>query len=191
MASGSENENPEMTEETASEQVEAAEEPQVEVSEESSVDELQAQLAAAQAKADEHWDRLLRQQAEMDNLRKRAERDVENAHKFALEKFVNELLPVKDSLELGLSAAEQEADIAKVMEGVELTLKQFSQAMEKFSVVEVNPMGEKFDPELHQAMAMQPSAEHQPNTVMAVMQKGYTLNGRLIRPAMVMVAKAP
>lgn len=158
---------------------------------ETSIESLQAELGAAQTKASEHYDGMLRLQAEMDNLRKRTERDVENAHKFALEKFVNELLPVKDSLDMGLAAAQQEANLDKLIEGVELTLKQFNQAMDKFAVVEVNPEGEKFDPELHQAMSMQPSADHEPNTVMAVMQKGYTLNGRLIRPAMVMVAKAP
>ncbi len=149
---------------------------------------LDRQLEDAQQKATEYQDKMLRIQAEMDNLRKRTERDVSNAHKYAVEKFANELLQVKDSLELGLSA--EDIDVAKLQEGTELTLKMLSNAFEKFSIKELNPVGETFDPNLHEAMTMQESTEHEPNTVLTVMQKGYTLHGRLIRPAMVIVAKA-
>lgn len=157
------------------------------------VEDLQLQLEDARAKADEHWNQVLRAQAELENARRRAERDVENAHKFALEKFAGELLPVKDSLEMGLAAVEGEGDekLTKLREGTELTLKMLTAAMEKFGISEVNPQGEAFNPELHQAMTMQETGEVPANTVTAVMQKGYTLNERLLRPAMVMVAKAP
>jgi molecular chaperone GrpE len=153
--------------------------------------DLQAMLEDARNKADEHWNQCLRLQAEIDNLRKRAERDVANAHKFALEKFASELLPVKDSLEMGLAAATEgdNIDLVKLKEGKELTLKMLGDAMAKFNIVEVDPMGEKFNPEFHEAMSMQPRDDVEPNTVVAVIQKGYLLNDRLIRPAMVMVAK--
>jgi molecular chaperone GrpE len=155
------------------------------------LEELVQKLEEAQGKADEYRDQLLRAQAEMENQRKRASRDVENAHKYALEKFAKELLGVRDSLELGIEAArDAEADAAKLLEGKELTLKMLTQVMGKFEIEQVNPMGEKFDPELHQAMSMQPSDEYPPNTVIQVVQRGYTLNGRLIRPAMVIVSKA-
>ncbi len=155
-------------------------------------EEMQALLEDARAKADEHWNQLLRIQAELDNTRRRAQADVEKAHKFGLEKFATELLPVKDSLEMGLAAAEgSDHEVAeKLREGTELTLKMLSGVLEKFGVIEVDPMGQPFNPELHQAMTMQPSDEHEPNTVMMVMQKGYLLNERLIRPAMVVVSKA-
>lgn len=157
-----------------------------------SVEDLAARLQAAEQKAADNWDQLLRTRAEMENLRRRTQRDLENAHKYALEKFAGELLPVKDSLELGLDAAKQNnANIEKLCEGTELTLNMLANALAKFNVVELNPKGEKFNPEHHQAMAMQPSAELEPNTVMVVMQKGYLLNDRLMRPAMVMVSKAP
>ncbi len=145
-------------------------------------------LEEAQQQAVEYHDKILRMQAEMDNLRKRTERDVSNAHKYAVEKFANELLQVKDSLELGLGA--EDIDVAKLQEGTELTLKMLRNAFEKFSIEELNPVGEAFDPNLHEAMTMQESTEHEPNTVLTVMQKGYTLHGRLMRPAMVIVAKA-
>lgn len=155
-------------------------------------DDLTLQLEDARAKADENWDLLVRAKAELDNLRKRHERELENAHKYALERFVTELLAVRDSMELGLNAAQEGgADVEKLREGTELTLKLFSDVMERFKVEQINPQGEPFNPELHQAMSMQPSDELPPNTVVAVVQKGYTLNGRLIRPAMVMVSQAP
>jgi molecular chaperone GrpE len=170
----------------------AAAEEEPEQTREQSLEELHLMLEDARSKADEHWNELLRSRAEQDNLRKRAQRDVEQAHKFALEGFVRELLPVKDSLELGLAAAkESDAEVAKVVEGVELTLKMLTAAMEKFSVEEIDPLHQAFDPQRHQAMTMQPSEEHDPSTVLAVYQKGYLLNGRLIRPAMVVVASPP
>ncbi|WP_260292461.1 nucleotide exchange factor GrpE [Sedimenticola hydrogenitrophicus] len=154
-------------------------------------EELTLLLEDARSKADEHWDQLVRTQAQMDNLRKRQERELENAHKYALERFVNELLPVRDSMEMGLAAANDEnATIDHLREGTALTLKLLADVMEKFNVVRIDPEGQPFDPELHQAMGMQPRSDVPPNTVVVVVQKGYTLNGRLIRPAMVMVSQA-
>lgn len=153
-------------------------------------DALQRDLDQALAKADEHWKLYLGAHAEMENLRKRTERDVQNAHKFALERFFNELLPVRDSLELGLAAANGAVDVTQLREGVELTLKQLAAAMEKFGVREVNPLNARFDPNLHEAMAMAPIDQAEPNTVIQVVQKGYILNERLIRPAKVIVAQA-
>ncbi len=158
-------------------------------------EELQQMLDQSQAKAEEHWTQLLRVQADAENSRRRAERDVENAHKYALEKFVNELLPVKDSLALGEAAAsaaqaDESTDLAKIREGLELTHKMLATAIAKFGVVEINPLGEKFSPERHQAMSMQELPDAVPNTIVAVYQKGYLLNDRLVRPAMVVVASA-
>jgi len=153
-------------------------------------DALQRDLDQALAKADEHWKLYLGAHAEMENLRKRTERDVQNAHKFALERFFNELLPVRDSLELGLAAANGAVDVTQLREGVELTLKQLAAAMEKFGVREINPLNARFDPNLHEAMAMAPIDQAEPNTVIQVVQKGYILNERLIRPAKVIVAQA-
>jgi len=156
-----------------------------------SPEELIERLDQAEKKATDNWDQLLRTKAEMDNIRRRTQKDLENAHKFALEKFVTELLGVKDSLEMGVSASLQEnVTIESIREGSQMTLTMLAGLFEKFNVVEVNPEGEKFNPEHHQAMSMQPNAELEPNTVMAVMQKGYLLNDRLVRPAMVMVSKA-
>lgn len=154
-------------------------------------EELIQKLNETEQKANENWEKLLRVQAETDNAARRAERDVANAHKYALEKFVNELLPIVDSLELSAASvpAEMQAAAKPVLEGVELTLKMFYSAMEKFGVQQVNPVGEAFNPELQQAISMQPSDE-KPNTVLSVLQKGYTLNGRLVRPALVVVSKA-
>lgn len=154
--------------------------------------DLQQQLETATAKADENWEKAVRATAELENIRRRTERDLENAHKFALEKFLHALIPIKDSVEMGLQAAQAEdADIAKLREGSELILKMFTDVMEKFGIEVVDPMGHPFDPEHHQAMTMLESPDHAPNTVVAVMQKGYKLNERLVRPAMVVVAKAP
>lgn len=150
---------------------------------------LQDELEEARKKADENHDKWMRVQAEMENLRKRAERDLSNAHKYAIEKFASELLQVKDSLELGLDAGE--ADAAKLQEGSALTLKVLTSALQKFAIEEVDPLGEAFDPNLHQAMTTEESGEHEPNTVIRVMQKGYTLHERLLRPAMVIVSRAP
>jgi molecular chaperone GrpE len=151
---------------------------------------LQALLQDARNKADSHWDQCLRLQADIDNLRKRNERDLANAHKFALEKFAVDLLPVKDSLEMGLAAAGENADIARLKEGGELTLKMLASAMDKYNIKEINPLNEIFNPEYHEAMSMQEREDVAPNTVVTVVQKGYLLNERLIRPAMVMVSKA-
>lgn len=147
-------------------------------------------LAASETLAAEHWDRLMRLQAEMENQRKRAQRDVTNARKFALEGIAGDLLPVRDSLELGLQAASADgASLESLREGSELTLKMLAQVLEKHAIAEINPEGEKFDPEFHQAMSAQSVEGVAPNTVVTVMQKGYTLNERLIRPALVMVSK--
>ena len=151
--------------------------------------ELEAELAEARREAEAQRDLALRTRADMDNLRKRTERDVENAHKYALERFALELLPVRDSLELGLVAAgDDAADVAKLREGTELTLKMLTTALEKSGIVEIAPRGEKFNPDLHQAMATQPSTEVAADHVLTVYQKGYTLNERLLRPALVIVA---
>ncbi len=152
---------------------------------------LQEQLDAANKKAEENWDQLLRTRAEMENLQKRAQRDIENAHKYGLEKIANELLGVRDSMELGLGAAQENTDVESLREGAELTLKMLTQLMEKFGIKEVSPENQRFNPELHQAMTMQESEQLEPNTVIAVMQKGYTLNDRLLRPALVTVSKVP
>ena len=156
-----------------------------------SIEDLQKKIGLAEQKATEQSDKALRIQAEMENLKRRTQKDLENAHKFALDKFSKELLPVIDSLELALQAVEGDnEEMKKVREGYELILKQFEAALKKFNVEQINPMGEAFNPELHQAMTMQPSEDAEPNTVLNVFQKGYRLNGRLIRPAMVVVAKA-
>jgi molecular chaperone GrpE len=149
---------------------------------------LQAALAAAENRALESRDLYMRALAELDNVRKRASRDVEQAHKFALERIAHDLIGVKDSLELGLASA---AGADKLREGTEATLKLLSKALEKAGLSEIVPQGEQFNPELHEAMMMQPSAEHVPNSITQVVQKGYQLNGRLLRPARVIVAKEP
>ncbi len=136
-------------------------------------------------------DQLLRARAEVENIARRKAKELENAHKFALENFVRELLQVRDSLELGQVAAnEPDADVTKLREGMELTLKLMSNVMTKFGVEQVDPLNQPFNPELHQAMSMQPRADVAPNTAVAVIQRGYTLNGRLVRPALVMVSQA-
>ncbi len=148
-------------------------------------------LEDARAKADAHWDQCLRLQAEIENLQRRARRDLENAHKFGLEKIAGELLPVKDSLEMGLAAVDGDnIDPMKLKEGKELTLRMLAGVMEKFGITELNPEGEPFNPEFHQAMSMLPRDDVAPNTVVTVVQKGYLLNDRLIRPAMVVVSAA-
>jgi len=154
--------------------------------------DLAALLEDARGKVDEHWNQCLRLQAEIDNLHKRSERDLANAHKFALERFAVELLPVRDSMELGLAAIDTESnDISKLREGVELTLQMLTNVMSKFQILEVNPENEPFNPDFHQAMSLQERADVKPNTVVTVVQKGYLLNDRLIRPAMVIVSRAP
>lgn len=155
-------------------------------------EDLTMMLEDARAKADEHWNQLVRSKAELENLHKRHERELANAHKYALDAFVQELLPVKDSMELGLNAAlDENANVAKLREGTELMVKMMTSALEKFNVVEINPQGEPFDPTVHQAMSIQERDDVAPNTVVTVVQKGYTLNGRLVRPAMVLVSNTP
>ena len=155
-----------------------------------SPEELGNLLEDARNKADEHWEQVVRARAEMDNLKKRHQRELENAHKYGLEKFVGELLGVWDSLEMGYNAALENHDVEKLLEGTELTLKMLGDAMNKFGVEQIDPEGQPFDPEKHQAMGMVPTNEVPPNTVVQVVQKGYSLNGRLVRPAMVMVSQA-
>ncbi|MEI2267128.1 nucleotide exchange factor GrpE [Erwinia sp. CGal63] len=150
--------------------------------------ELEAQLAQAQGGVREAQ---LRAQAEIENIRRRTEQDVEKAHKFALEKFANELLPVIDSLERALEVADKEnTELTAMIEGIDLTLKSLLGAVRKFGVEVVGDVNVPFNPEIHQAMSMIESEEVAPNHVLMVMQRGYTLNGRLLRPAMVAVAKA-
>jgi molecular chaperone GrpE len=157
---------------------ELAQEPEVSVTE-------QLQLEVATAK-----DQVLRVQAEMQNLRRRAERDVENAHKYALDKFAPALLPVVDNLERALAAIDSEDAAQKsVAEGIELTLKTFVEVLTRHKVEVIDPAGQPFDAELHQAVSAVPNPDLEPNTVIDVFQKGYTLNGRLLRPAMVVVSK--
>jgi|TARA_R100000900_G_scaffold39187_2_gene32293 molecular chaperone GrpE len=153
--------------------------------EEELVQKLEEDLLAAR-------DAVLRAQADAQNARRRAEQDVEKARKFALEGFCKELLPVVDNLERALEVtAGHDESVKPIVDGVELTLKSFQDALRKYNIEAVDPQGEPFDPQLHQAMSMVENAEVEPNTVIAVMQKGYTLNQRLVRPAMVMVSKAP
>lgn len=155
------------------------------------VQELEAELAKALATIDEQKDSVLRAKAEADNARRRAQGEVDKAKKFALEKFAGELLPVIDNLERALQSADaNNEDIKPMVEGVELTLKSFLSTIEKFGMEVIDPQGQPFNPELHQAMAMTESADVPANTVLMVMQKGYQLNGRLVRPAMVSVSRA-
>ena len=158
-------------------------------SKEVDVEFLQGQLEKLQEQSKVSLDKVVRAQAEMENLRKRAARDVENAHKYALEKFTNELLPIMDSLELGLSASVKAKNLDDLCKGMELTLEMFNTVMEKFGITMIEPKGEKFNPELHDAGSMQETDDSNSGIIIEVMQKGYTLNGRLIRPAMVVVAK--
>ena len=160
----------------------------------SGVDDLAAKIQeAVTAALAEQRDSVLRSQAEVQNMRRRCESDIEKAHKFALEKFSNELLPVLDNLERALGAVpeEQLAQVKGLYEGVELTLKGFIETLGKYQIKQINPHGEPFDPQLHQAIAQVPNPAVAPNTVIDVMQKGYTLHGRVLRAAMVVVAKAP
>jgi molecular chaperone GrpE len=149
-----------------------------------------AALAELKILANENWEKYLRIAAELENVRKRASRDIENAHKFALERFCSELLAVKDSLEMGLAVAEK-ADARSLLAGKVATLKLLTTIMERFGVAELNPEGEPFDPQEHEAMSMQPSSDVEPGSVLTVLQKGYALNDRLLRPARVLVASEP
>ncbi|ADC70974.1 GrpE protein [Thioalkalivibrio sp. K90mix] len=155
------------------------------------VDNTDARLQELEALAEERRDQALRAQAELENQRRRFERELENAHKYAMEKFASEMLEVGDSLEMGLQAARESKDVERIIEGAELTLKNLNRVFEKFGIQAEDPTGERFDPERHQAMSMQEDPENPPNTVVATMQKGYLLQDRVLRPAMVVVSKAP
>ena len=176
------------TEESLVGEVVTEEEP---VGDEDVVVDLAAELEKANATASENWEKLLLAKAEVENIRRRTQKDIEKAHRFSVEKFAKDMLPVVDSLEMGLAAADDsDVEATSLKEGMELTLKQLISSLEKSGVVQVNPVSEAFNPELHQAISMVPSADHEPNSVMQVFQKGYTLNNRLLRPAMVIVAQS-
>ena len=153
-------------------------------------DDLETQLEAAQQSAKDNWDKVLRAQAEMENLERRNAKDLENAHKFALDGFVKALLEVKDSLTMGLKTAQDEnASVASITEGLEMTDKVFLSTLEKFGVELLDPAGEAFNPEFHEAVTMVPMPDKDSNSVLEVVQAGFTLNGRLVRPAMVVVVQ--
>lgn len=161
------------------------------VSELCELDSLKAQLEEAQQALSDHKDQTLRTVAEAQNIKRRAEKDVISARKFALEKFASEMLIVADNLERAVDAADiDNAALKPLLEGVELTQKSFTAGLQKFNVELIDPAGEPFDPQFHQAMSIIENPDVEPNTVLQVMQKGYTLSGRLLRPAMVMVSKA-
>jgi len=154
------------------------------------LEQLRAELDEARGQAAQQRDLVLRAAAELDNIRKRAARDVEQAHRYALEKLVQELLPVVDGLESAVSTGAR-ADAASLAAGQEATLKLLKKALERFAVITLDPQGEPFDPERHEAMAMQDSPTAEPHSVLHVVQRGYELNGRLLRPARVIVARGP
>ncbi len=154
-----------------------------------SIEDLQAQLAAAQERAKQSHDLYLRSLAEMENVRKRAQRDVEAANRYGLERFAQELLPVKEGLDLAVENAPK-ADRDSLAAGQHATQQLLSKAFERLGIVELDPVGEPFDPTQHEAMMVQPSASVEPDSVLTVVQRGYSLNGRLLRPARVIVAKA-
>lgn len=189
MSDQKDHEQPEVNEaDTQSESVESAE---VEASVEAEQISTEEQIESLEQALGEAKEAVLRAQADAINSQRRAEKEIEKARKFALEGFSREVLVVADNLERALSVVNPEDESAKpIVEGIELTLKSFSDVLTKFNVEALDPHGEPFDPQMHQAMSMVPNPEVEPNTVIAVMQKGYTLNGRLIRPAMVMVSKA-
>ena len=153
---------------------------------------LREALAQAEQRAREQREQYLRAVAELDNVRKRAQRDIEAANRYGLERFAAELLPVQDSLELAIRSADQrEGDLSSLKQGQEATLKLLAKALDKLGVTPIRPLGEPFDPARHEAMLAQESATAAPDTVLQVVQTGFELNGRLLRPARVIVAKAP
>jgi molecular chaperone GrpE len=154
------------------------------------LERLQLALGEAEERAKNHWSQYLRAVADLDNVRKRAQKDIEAANRYGLEKFASELLPVRDSLELAVQSADK-ADIRALKQGQDATLQLLVKALEKIGIVTINPVGEPFDPERHEAMLAQPSNTAEPNSVLQVVQPGYEINGRLLRPARVIVAKAP
>jgi molecular chaperone GrpE len=154
------------------------------------LERLQQALAQSEERAKNHWDQYLRAVADVENIRRRAQKDVEAAHRYGADKLAQELLPVRDSLELAVENADR-ADAASLAAGQEATLKLLAKAFEKLGITEINPLGEPFDPNKHEAMLAQPSDTAEPNSVLKVVQRGYEMNGRLLRPARVIVAKAP
>ena len=180
------------SEETASEASESAQQTDAAAEAEAGSDDASEDdpLQVMQARADENWEKYVRAAAELENTRKRALRDVENAHKYSLERFARELLGVRDSLEMGIEAGVQSGAEA-LLEGSKATLKLLETMMQQFGIAELDPHGEPFDPELHEAMTTQPCSDVEPGSVMTVFQKGYTLNDRLLRPARVVVAQEP
>jgi len=173
------------------ESVEKIEDENIETTtQEPQADDLQTQLEEAQQSTKDNWDKVLRAQAEMENLKRRNAKDLENAHKFALDGFVKALLEVKDSLTMGLKTAQEDnASVASITEGLEMTDKVFTSTLEKFGVETINPKGEAFNPEFHEAVTMLPMPDQESNSVLEVIQAGFTLNGRLVRPAMVIVVQ--
>lgn len=152
------------------------------------------ELESLRQQAEEHWNRYLRSVAELENLRKRNAREIEQARKYGVERFVSAILPVRDSLEAGLKAAREPdatVEIATLLEGEEATLRLLDQALEAAGITEIDPEGEPFDPARHEAMSLLPSPTAEPNSIIAVVQKGYALHERIIRPARVVVASAP
>ena len=164
--------------------------PEAAESEDEGEEPIETQLAKAQETIKDYWDQMMRLRAEIDNNRKRAERDLENAHKYALKNFVEELLPIIDSMEMGQAAASTEnATLESIREGSTMTMNMFVQVLERNGLEQIDPLGQKFDPEKHQAISMVEDENAESNSVIAVMQKGFSLNDRLVRPAMVVVAK--
>ena len=161
-----------------------------EIENNSRIEDLESQLEEAQQSTKDNWDKLLRSQAEMENLKRRTSKDLENAHKFALDGFVKALLEVSDSLAMGIkSAKDEKATLENTTEGLELTNKVFNSTLEKFGVEAINPIDEKFNPDLHEAVTMVPMPDKESNTVLEVIQIGFSLNGRLVRPALVVVVQ--
>lgn len=194
-STGQEPEQPDLAEDPLTGNVEGAPEGasgrpvHEEVVAESEIEQLRQQVEQQKQVVADSREKVLRAQAELDNMRKRTARDVENAHKYALDKFISDLLPILDSMELGIDASASADDMQGVKEGMELTMKMFSSTLEKFGVKVIDPQNERFNPELHEAVSMQEQAGAKSGTVIGVMQKGYELNGRLVRPAKVIVAK--
>jgi molecular chaperone GrpE len=153
------------------------------------LERLQQALTEAEERAKNHWDQYLRAVADLDNVRKRAQRDIEAANRYGLEKFAQELLPVWDSLDLAVQNAGKAADVRTLVQGQEATLQLLSKALQKIGVAPINPQGEPFDPARHEAMLAQESSTAEPNSVLQVVQPGYELNGRVLRPARVIVSK--
>ena len=161
----------------------------IDLTEDEEIADLKQQLEDAQSKVADYWDQIVRAKAEMENIKRRATRDVENARKFSIESFANDLIPVMDSMEQGLTSITDSTDIETVKEGMSLTINVMLKTLEKQGMRQANPVGERFNPQHHEAMTMVPSTEHPADHVMDVFQKGYELNGRVIRPARVVVSQ--